>query len=169
MDDGARLVRSGRLVTLTGVGGVGKTRLAVEIGAEVAGDFDDGVWLVELAGVGDPDAVPSALATVLGIAPHGEVPLIDTVADTVAGRRLLLVVDNCEHLRVSAAAAIGAILGRAGSSCILATSREALGVPGETVRTVSPLTTAGGVTSDAVALFVERARAARHDFDIHDP
>jgi len=169
VDDVARLVRSERLVTLTGVGGVGKTRLAIEIGAEVAGDFDDGVWLVELAGVGDPGAVPAALATVLGIAPQGEVPLIDTVADTVAGRRLLLVVDNCEHLRVPAAATIDAILDRAGGSRILATSREALGDARETVRTVSPLATAGGVTSDAVALFVERARAARHDFDIQDP
>jgi predicted ATPase len=97
-------VRSQRLVTLTGVGGVGKTRLAIEIGAELSGEFDDGVWNVELAGVGDPRAVPAALATVLGITPTGDVPLIDTVADTVAGRRMLLVVDNCEHLQGSAAA-----------------------------------------------------------------
>ncbi|MDT4985077.1 MAG: hypothetical protein QOF95_2567, partial [Pseudonocardiales bacterium] len=169
VDDVAELVRSQRLVTLTGVGGVGKTRLAIEVGAELAEEFDDGVWLVELAGVGDPGAVPAALATVLGITPQGEVPLIDTAADTVAGRRLLLVIDNCEHLRGSAAAAIEAILGRAGHSRILATSREAVGVPGESVTSVSPLATGGGVTSDAVALFIERARSARHDFDVQDP
>lgn len=169
VDDVAALVRSQRLVTLTGVGGVGKTRLAIEVGAELAGEFDDGVWLVELAGVGDSGAVPAALATVLGIIPQSDVPLIDTVADTVAGRRLLLVIDNCEHLRDSAAAAIETILGRAGHSRILATSREAVGAPGESVTSVSPLATEGGVSSDAVALFLERARSARHDFEIQDP
>ena len=110
VDSVAERVRSQRLVTLTGVGGVGKTRLAIEVGAELAGEFDDGVWIVELAGVGDPGAVPAALATVLGITPQSDLPLIDTVANTVAGRRLLLIVDNCEHLRGSAAAAIEAIL-----------------------------------------------------------
>ncbi|MEP6559882.1 MAG: AAA family ATPase, partial [Nakamurella sp.] len=129
------------MVTLTGVGGVGKTRLAIEVGAELAGEFDDGVWLVELAGVGDPGAVPAALATVLGLIPHSDVPLIDTVADTVAGRRLLLLIDNCEHLRDSVAAAIETILRRAGHSRILATSREAVGAPGESVTSVSPLAT----------------------------
>ena len=169
VDDVADLVRSHRLVTLTGVGGVGKTRLAIEVGAELAGEFDDGVWIVELAGVGDPGAVPAALATVLGITPQGDVPLIDTVADTVAGQRMLLVVDNCEHLRDPVAAAIEAILGRTGHTKVLATSREAVGIPGESVTTVSPLATDGGVTSDAVTLFVERARSARHDFELQDP
>jgi predicted ATPase/class 3 adenylate cyclase/DNA-binding CsgD family transcriptional regulator len=169
VDDVADLVRSHRLVTLTGVGGVGKTRLAIEVGAELAGEFDDGVWIVELAGVGDPGAVPAALATVLGITPQGDVPLIDTVADTVAGQRMLLVVDNCEHLRDPVATAIEVILGRTGHTKVLATSREAVGIPGESVTTVSPLATDGGVTSDAVTLFVERARSARHDFELQDP
>jgi predicted ATPase/DNA-binding NarL/FixJ family response regulator len=169
VDEVGELVRSQRLVTLTGVGGVGKTRLAIEVGAELSGEFDDGVWIIELAGVGDAGAVPAALATVLGITPRGDVPLIDTVADTVAGRRMLLVVDNCEHLPGSAAAAIEAILGRAGHTKVLATSREALGVPGESVAPVSPLATEGGVTSDAVTLFVQRARSARHDFELQDP
>jgi predicted ATPase/class 3 adenylate cyclase/DNA-binding CsgD family transcriptional regulator len=168
VDEVSEVVRSQRLVTLTGVGGVGKTRLAIEIGAELSGEFEDGVWIVELAGVGDPGAVPAALATVLGITPRGDVPLIDTVADTVAGRRMLLVVDNCEHLRDSAAAAIEAILGRAGHTKVLATSREAVGVPGESVTTVFPLATEGGVTSDAVTLFLQRARSARHDFELQD-
>ena len=169
VDDVADLVRSHRLVTLIGVGGVGKTRLAIEVGAELAGEFDDGVWIVELAGVGDPGTVPAALATVLGITPQGDVPLIDTVADTVAGQKMLLVVDNCEHLRDPVAAAIEVILARTGQSKVLATSREAVGIPGESVTTVSPLATDGGVTSDAVTLFVERARSARRDFELQDP
>jgi len=163
------LLRSDPLVTLTGVGGVGKTRLAIEIGAELAGEFGDGVWIVELAEVVDPRAVPAALATVLGVTPRGDVPLIDTVAEAVAGRRLLLVVDNCEHVVESAAAAIAAILGRAGQAKVLATSRESLGITGESVVTVTPLATEGGVTSDAVTLFVDRARVARHDFELQDP
>ena len=169
VDAVAELVRSQRLVTLTGVGGVGKTRLAIEVGAELAGEFDDGVWVVELAGVGDPGAVPAALATVLGITPQSDVPLIEAVADTVAGQRMLLVVDNCEHLRGSTAVAIEAILGRVGHTKVLATSREAVGVPGESVTTVFPLATEGGVASHAVTLFVERARSARHNFELQDP
>jgi predicted ATPase/DNA-binding CsgD family transcriptional regulator len=169
VDDVVGLLQSQRLVTLTGVGGVGKTRLAIEVGAELAGEFGDGVWIVELAGVVDPYAVPAALATVLGITPQGDAPLIDTVAETIAGRRMLLVVDNCEHVLDSAAAAITAILDRAGRAKVLATSREALGVAGESVATVPPLPTAGGVASDAVTLFVDRARLARRDFELQDP
>jgi predicted ATPase/DNA-binding CsgD family transcriptional regulator len=169
VDHVAELVRSEHLVTLTGVGGVGKTRLAIEVGAELAREFNDGVWIVELAGIGDESAVPAALATVLGITPQSDVALIDAVAETIAGRRMLLVIDNCEHVRAAAAAAIGAILGRAGRTKILATSREGLGVPGESFISVSPLATEGGATSDAVTLFVERARSARRDFDLQDP
>lgn len=165
----AELVRSNRLVTLTGVGGVGKTRLALEVGAEVAGEFPDGVWIVELAGVDDPGVIPAALATVLGISPQGDVPLIDTIADALAGRHMLLVVDNCEHLLGAAAGAIEAILGRAGNVRILATSREALRVRAESIMTVSPLSLDGGVTSDAVTLFVDRARAVRPNFELQDP
>ena len=165
----AELVRSSRLVTLTGVGGVGKTRLALEVGAEVAGEFPDGVWMVELASVGDPASVPAAIATVLGITPQGDAALIDTVADALGGRRLLLVVDNCEHVLAAAGSAIAAILGRSGNVKILATSRETLAVDGETVLTVAPLALDGGVTSDAVTLFVDRARAVRPDFGLREP
>ena len=114
--DVAELVRSRRLVTLSGVGGVGKTRLALEVGAEVAGEFPDGVWMVELASVGDPASVPAAIATVLGITPQGDAALIDTVADALGGRRLLLVVDNCEHVLTASARPIAAILRRSGTS-----------------------------------------------------
>lgn len=164
----ADLVRSNWLVTLSGVGGVGKTRLAIEIGAEMADEFPDGVWLVELAPIGDPKSVPAAIATALGITPQGDVELIDTVAEAVAGRRLLLLVDNCEHVLDAAGAAIRNILSRSGNAKVLATSREYLWVAGETLRTIAPLALDGGIASDAVKLFVERACAARPGFGLYD-
>ncbi|MGZ4579783.1 MAG: LuxR C-terminal-related transcriptional regulator [Frankiaceae bacterium] len=162
------LVRSRPLVTLSGAGGVGKTRLAIAVGAELADEFPDGTWLVELAPVSHPDAVPDAFATALGIPPQGDARVIETVAEALAGRRLLILVDNCEHVRTAAAAAIGEILARSDDPRILATSRESLSVPWETLRSVSPLTVDGGVTSAAVTLFAERARAVRQEFGIFD-
>ena len=167
--DVAELVRSNRLVTLCGVGGVGKTRLSLEVGAELASEFPDGVWVVELAAVGDGAAVPAAIATVLGIAPQGDVPILDTVAEALAGRRVLLLLDNCEHVLGGATRAVEVMLGRAGSLKIVATSREPLGLSGEMGVTVNPLTVAGGMRSDAVTLFVDRARAVRSNFDVQDP
>jgi predicted ATPase/class 3 adenylate cyclase/DNA-binding CsgD family transcriptional regulator len=169
VDEVAELVRSRRLVTLSGVGGVGKTRLALEVGAELAGEFPDGVWVVELASVGDPAFVPAAIATVLGITPQGDRALIDTVADALGGRRLLLVLDNCEHVLGPAGSAVEVILGRSGNVKILATSREVLAVDGETVLTVAPLPVMGGVTSDAVTLFVDRARTVLPTFGLGEP
>jgi len=166
---GAELVRDRQLITLTGVGGVGKTRMALEIGAEVAGEFPDGAWLVELAAVGDPGSIPAAIATVLGITPQGDTPLITTVASALAGKRLLLVIDNCEHLLSAAGSAIETIVGRSGNVRVLATSREPLGVDAEAVLGVSPLAVAGGTESDAVTLFVDRARTVRRDFGLGDP
>ena len=167
--DVAELVRSNRLVTLCGVGGVGKTRLSLEVGAELASEFPDGVWIVELAAVGDGSAVPAAIATVMGITPQGDVPLLDTVAEALAGRRMLLLLDNCEHVLGDATRAVEAMLGRAGNLKIVATSREPLGLTGEIGVTVSPLTVDGGITSDAVTLFVDRARAVRPSFELQDP
>ncbi len=169
IDEIAELVRSQRLVTLCGVGGVGKTRLALEVGAVAAGEFPDGVWMVELATVGDPASVPAAIATVLGITPRGDAALIDTIAESLGGRRLLLVMDNCEHVLPAASSASKAILDRSGNVKILATSREALALDGEQVLNVSPLALEGGETSDAVTLFVDRARAARPDFGLGEP
>jgi predicted ATPase/class 3 adenylate cyclase/DNA-binding NarL/FixJ family response regulator len=163
------LVRASQLVTLSGVGGVGKTRLAIEVAAELAGEFADGVWMVELASVGDPDSVPATVATVLGITPQGEGALIDTVANALGGRELLLVLDNCEHVLAMVVPAIETILARSGGVKIIATSRESLAVKEETVLIVPPLALKGGVTSDAVTLFVERARAVRSDFGLSDP
>ncbi len=165
----AELVRSGPLVTLTGVGGVGKTRLSVEVGAEVAAEFPDGVWLIDLAAVGDPASVPAAFATVLGITPQGDTPLVDTIAETLGGRQLLLVVDNCEHLVPAVGLVLDAILASSRTVRILATSREVLGLDDEVSFTVAPLALDGRESSDAVALFVDRARAVRPDFGLREP
>ena len=164
----AGLVRSNRLVTLTGVGGVGKTRLALEVGAEVAAEFPEGVWMVELAPVGDPASVPAAIATALGITPQGDVALIDTVARALAGRSLLLVLDNCEHVVAAAEAVAGVLVDRSEGVHILATSREHLGAQAETIVSVSPLALDGGAASDAVTLFLDRARAVRAEFGLQD-
>src|SRR3954447_2743523 len=110
----ADLVRTNRLVTLGGAGGVGKTRLALEVGAGMAGEFPDGVWVVELAAVSDAASVTAAIATALGILPRGDGELIDAVADVLSNRRALVVIDNCEHLLSAVSAAISAILARSG-------------------------------------------------------
>ncbi len=163
------LVRANPLVTLSGVGGVGKTRLALAVAAELADEFPDGVWFVELASVGDPASVPEAIATALGVPPQGDADVIDTVAAALAGRRLLLVVDNCEHVQSAATSAIARIIARTGSAKVLATSREYLWTAGEALLAVSPLTLEGGVASDAVTLFVERARTVRPGFGVAEP
>ncbi len=124
--------------------------------------------MVELAPVRDPEAVPYAIADALGITPQGETPVIDTVAEAVAGRRLLIVIDNCEHLLAGAATAIGRVIARSETPRIMATSREDLRVVGEAIVPVSPLALDGGVMSDAVTLFVERAATVRPGFGIFD-
>src|SRR3954470_120750 len=165
----ADLVRANRLVTLGGAGGVGKTRLAVEVGSGLADEFPDGVWVVELASVGDAASVTAAIATALGVLPRGDGELIDAVADVLSNRRALVVIDNCEHVLSAASAAINVILARSGTVRVLATSREYLWLPGETLLEVPPLAVDGGTTSDAVELFVDRARAVRTTFGLEDP
>ena len=164
----AALIRTSPLVTLSGVGGVGKTRLALAVGAVLADQFPDGVWLVELAPVGSPEAVPDAIANALGITPQGETPLIDSIAEAVAGRRMLIVLDNCEHLLPAVASAAGRLVAGSATLRVTATSREPLGMPGEVSVQVLPLALDGGVTSDAVTLFMERAGTVRPGFGIFD-
>ncbi len=128
-----------RLLTLTGIGGCGKTRLALRVAADSQAHYPDGVWLVELAALADPALVASAVAAVLGVREAPNVPVLTTLADALQPRRLLLVLDNCEHL-VAACADVAATLLRACPHLqILATSREALGMAGEVVWRVPSL------------------------------
>ena len=156
-----------RLVTLIGVGGVGKTRLGVQVAAELTSKFADGVWFVELAPVGDPAALPDAVATALGVTARTGMTVTESLAVALSGRRLLIVLDNCEHVLDAAAELVDAILTRTTSVSVIATSREALGLRAETTWPVPSLDVAG-VASAAVSLFVERARAVRPDFALGD-
>ena len=124
-------LKAHRLVTLTGVGGVGKTRLAVEVAGRLADEFPDGVWFFELAAVTDPAAVPDAVAAVLGITQQPGKSVSESVAAALEGRVRLLVFDNCEHVLDAAADLVEAILAHSATVRILATSREGLGVADE--------------------------------------
>jgi predicted ATPase/class 3 adenylate cyclase len=159
-------VKAHRLVTLTGVGGVGKTRLASEVAAHLADEFPDGVWFFELAAVTDPAAVPDAVAAVLGITQQPGKTVSESVAAALEGRVRLLVIDNCEHVLDAAADLIEAILAHSATVRILATSREGLGVPDEQVWPVRSLDAAAGIDSAAVSLFVERAQGIAPGFSM---
>ncbi len=152
-------LKSHRLVTLTGVGGVGKTRLALEVAARSVNDFPDGVFVIELAAVGDPAAVPEAVAAVLGITQQAGMSVADSVAAALEGRSRLLVFDNCEHVLDAAASQIESILNASTTVTIVATSREGLRVPDEQLWPVPSLDVRTGTDSAAALLFVERAEA----------
>ncbi len=158
--DVAAALKAHRLVTLTGVGGVGKTRLALEVAARSAPDFPDGVWVIELAAVGDPAAVPDAIAGVLGITQQPGMTLTDSVAGALEDRSRLLLFDNCEHVLDAAGDLIEAILLRSVTVRIIATSREGLRVTDEQLWPVPSLDTEGESGSAAATLFAERADAA---------
>jgi DNA-binding winged helix-turn-helix (wHTH) protein len=164
----ARLLSTARLVTLTGVGGVGKTRLAQRVASTVAPNYPDGAWLVELAPVTDPAALGHAVAGVLGVAQHAGKSIAQSVVQSLSRRRLLLVLDNCEHLIDAVAMLAHDILANCAQVTVLATSREALMVGGERTSPVPPLRTGDGVASPAVELFLERARAVAPDFEVDD-
>jgi predicted ATPase len=159
-------LREHRLVTLTGVGGVGKTRLALEVASRLSDEFPDGVWLFELASVADPASVPDAVAAILGITQQPGKSVADSVAAAQEGRVRLLVIDNCEHLRDAAADLIEAILAQSTTVAVLATSREGLGVVDEQLWAVPPLDVATGADSAGVTLFVERARSVAQRFSL---
>ena len=167
----AKALGQARLVSLTGVGGVGKTRLALEVAAEVIPEYRDGAWLVELAGVRDPDAVPDALVTTFGLQPAGGRPATETVLEFLRGKQLLLVLDNCEHLLGAVAELVGAVMQGCPGVRVLVTSREGLSVAGEHMLGVPSLGVAGEGADleviagcDAVVLFVERAQSVKADF-----
>ncbi len=151
------------VVTLTGSGGVGKTRAAIEIGWLVVDEFVDGVWLVELAPVADPDLAVTTVATALGVHLQPGATMIESIVDWCLGRRMLLIVDNCEHVLDPVIDVVEAILTGCPTVTIIATSREPLGVAGETVARVESLD-----ERYATELFVLRARSADAGFEPTD-
>jgi predicted ATPase/class 3 adenylate cyclase len=161
-------LRAHRLVTLTGVGGVGKTRLALEVAKDVSTDFRDGVWFIELAPVADPAAVPGAAAAALGITQQAGLTLTESIAAAMEDRTRLLIIDNCEHVLDAVADLIDAIFGHSSTVTVLATSREALRLNEERSYPVPPLDTRHGTDSSAVALFVDRATSVAPDSSLDD-
>ena len=156
------LLADNRLVTLTGAGGVGKTRLAVEVATQLAGEFGDGVWYVDLAPITDPEVVPIAVARAFGLPDQPGRSTMDTLTRFVADRQMLIVLDNCEHLLDASAALVVALLGAGAKLTLLATSREAIGVAGEVGWRMPSLSLA----DEAIELFADRARHARPDFTV---
>jgi len=133
------LVSAHRLVTLTGPGGIGKTTLAVKVARRLLGDFPDGVWLVELASLSDPQLVPSAIAGVLGLRLGPDINSTEAIARAIGGRKLLLILDNCEHVIDPAAGMAETLVRLCPHATILATSRELLRIDGECAYRVPPL------------------------------
>jgi predicted ATPase/class 3 adenylate cyclase/DNA-binding CsgD family transcriptional regulator len=161
-NDVVKALSENRLVTLVGAGGVGKTRLAVQVAAQAAAEFDGNVWFVDLAPVTDPDVVPVAAMRALGLPDQPGRSATDTLARFLGDRQVLLVLDNCEHLLDACAALTIALLGACPELAILTTSREPIGVDGELTWRVPSLSLA----DEAIELFVDRARLARPDFSI---
>ena len=171
----SRLSRQ-RLVTVVGPGGIGKTTVALAVAERMIANYEHGVWLVDLAPLGDPRLVPSAVATVLGLEIRTEDPLPGLVA-ALRDNRMLLLLDNCEHVIDAAASLAAAVLSGAPGVNILATSREPLGVAGEREYRLGPLgspqpssrlTAAEAAAFPAVQLFVERVTAIVEDFALTD-
>ena len=160
------LLAEARLVTLSGVGGVGKTRFALELAAETQDDYPDGVWLVELATVSDPAATGFAVAAVLGLTQQQGKSIEDSVVNALASRRMLLLLDNCEHLIDAAATLVNEIVNHCPEVTVLVTSRESLMIDGERIWVVPSLSFREGAASPAVTLFAERATAVAPDFDL---
>ena len=171
-----RLVRAQRLVTLTGSGGAGKTRLALQLAADMLDDFEDGVWLVELASLSDASLIPRQVAATLGVREEPSRSLVATLVDSVRARRLLLLLDNCEHLVAACADLVENLLHSCPFVRVLATSREALGLLGEwpwrvpSLSVPEPrLSAVGQLTKyDAVRLFFDRAAAVLPTFAATD-
>ena len=167
-----------RLVTLTGPGGSGKTRLALEVAGELVAEYADGVWWVEHDSLEDAALVPQAVATVLGVREEPGRSLVDTLADHLKAKELLLVLDNCEHLVEACAALVSTLLRACAKLCILATSRERLNIRGELAWSVPPLSLPADPERlppleelrqyEAIRLFIERARFSQPRFAMTD-
>jgi predicted ATPase/class 3 adenylate cyclase len=166
----AKAFETGRLVTVIGVGGVGKTRLAIQVAADVITRYPDGAWFCELAAADEPDAMLQVVAAALGVQQRPGVSLDRCIVEALQTRRLLVVLDNCEHLIRDVAALVSGVVRECPTVGVLATSREALGVVGEQVWPLASLDLPplgdrdAAPTNESVRLFVERATAARPGF-----
>ncbi|MEB3061216.1 LuxR C-terminal-related transcriptional regulator [Mycolicibacter sp. MYC101] len=158
------LLADNRLVTLTGSGGAGKTRLAVQVAGLLADRFADGIWYVDLAPITDPELVPMIAARALGLPDQPDRSAMDTLIRWIGERQMLVVLDNCEHLLDASAALLLGLLGTCPRVTFLATSREPIAVDGEVVWRVPSLSLA----DESVTLFADRARHARPDFHVTD-
>jgi DNA-binding SARP family transcriptional activator len=170
-----RLLPMTRLLTLTGTGGAGKTRLALEVAGDLAPTYPDGAWLAELAPLSAPDLVPQALAAALGIREEPGRPLISTLVDALRTKDLLLILDNCEHLVAACARLVDTLLSGCPNVRVLATSREPLRMSGEVCWTVRPLSVPAAdhehavenlAGYESVRLFVERTRSRLPGFEL---
>jgi predicted ATPase/class 3 adenylate cyclase len=170
------LASGASLLTLTGAGGCGKTRLALRLAQSMLSEFPDGVWLVELAPLSEPSLVASAALQALGLREQSGKPVMQTITEHLANKRVLFVLDNCEHLLEACAQFVSGILSAGADDKVIATSREALGVGGEVAYRVPSLSMPINGTSQAdellkyesIALFVERARSAKPGFTLTD-
>src|SRR5512136_3363396 len=171
------LLNEAHLVTLTGPGGTGKTRLSLQVAADVLEQFADGVWLVEFAPLADPSLVPQTVATALDVREQPGRPVLAQLTDYLGPKKLLLVLDNCEHLIVACAHLADALLHTCPNLRLISSSREAIGISGQTSYPVQPLQTPGlkdHVTFsqltqyESVRLFVERAQTVQPHFALSD-
>ncbi|HTQ00796.1 MAG TPA: tetratricopeptide repeat protein [Casimicrobiaceae bacterium] len=172
-----RRLRDARLLTIVGIGGLGKSRLSLQVASEALDDYPDGVWFVELAALTDARLVPQAVASVLGVREEVGRPVLETLARFVHDRRLLLVLDNCEHMTQASAELARRLLEAGPQVSVLATSRERLGLGGENTYPLAPfavplprqrLGPEALAQFGSVRLFAERAAAADPDFSISD-
>ncbi len=174
-----RLFVTARMVTILGPGGSGKTRLAVQVAKEVLGEFAEGVWLTELEALVDPTLVAQQVARAVGVQEEPGTPIAATLAASLGSKMVLLVLDNCEHLAAAVAPLVVALMRAAPNVRVIATSREALGVPGEVIWRIPTLSVPDPRTSvikskeaagryEAVRLFVDRAQAVQPAFQLTD-
>ncbi len=175
LEEVVALLQSTRLLTLTGPGGTGKTRLSLEVGSQVLDDYPHGVWFTELAPLTDPASVRTAVAGLWGLRDNPMMSLEQVMGDYLRSKKLLLILDNCEHLVQACAELAADLLAAAPDLTILASSREGLGTPGETTYHLATLTVPGNDKTtqaeleafEGVQLFVERAQAARPAFTLY--